>query len=70
MCNYRVNLIVDVVAKVFKRSFPLLTQVAAKQVADNAHKHYMKSRVAPSPDAIKRSRDFTAVLPPHPALSW
>lgn len=41
---------------------------AAKQVADNAHKNYLKSREAPSADAIKRSRDFTMALSPHPSL--
>lgn len=48
----------------------LTLQEGARQVADKAHKHYTKSRVAPSPDAIKRSRDFTVALSPHPSLSW
>ena len=39
-------------------------------MADNAHKQYIKSRVAPSADAIKRSRNYTATLLPHPSLSW
>ena len=47
----------------------IFTQAAAKQVAENAHKQYIKSRVAPSADAIRRSRDFAAALPPHPSLS-
>lgn len=49
--------------------FLLSSQTAAKQVADNAHKNYLKSREAPSADAIKRSRDFTMALSPHPSLS-
>ena len=53
----------------FKTTYYIFTQEAAKQVADNAHKQYTKSRVAPSPDAIRRSRNFTVTLPPHPSLS-
>ncbi|XP_065897947.1 ATP-dependent RNA helicase DDX54-like [Dysidea avara] len=55
----------EFVRSVHTTSFDL---ASAKQVADNAHKHYIKSRVAPSNDAIRRTKDFPVTLLPHPSL--